>query len=209
MVSKPVGNTQVGAAIERLGQITPPDDEVSAYNKPRGDTCMSTSERARNAANQRHSKKFRKDSKQDISELSDENEAGGSVKKEKYREKNRQAAAKCREKKKKNTEQLDKKYKIVAAENAARRQEVRKLRGEFCAWRELALQHAPEHCSCGPLHDFNMHQAVREASNMARSMGAGLARDSRSFGCLPPGVSSPSSMLENAVQADSDLGPEM
>nr|POF13901.1 isoform 2 of cyclic amp-dependent transcription factor atf-7 [Quercus suber] len=159
--------------MKRAGQMAQPDGyQAVGPTKRRLDSGkVEKSERARNAANHRHSKKERPDSQDGTGERSDEDEGPGGEKKERYREKNRQAAAKCRDKKKKNTEELDKKYKVVAAENAARKQEVRMLRDEFCRIRELALQHAPDQCICSSLHAFNMQQAVKEASQMARTMG--------------------------------------
>lgn len=169
---RPVGES----VIQRFGQIRSSEDGHFGLRPPSGvgNDGLDKSVRARNAANQRHSKKTRKDSKDAETEHSGDDDDGvgeGGGKKERYREKNRQAAAKCRDKKKKNTEQLDKKYRVIAADNAAIKQEVRMLRDEFCRIRELALQHGPEQCSCTSLHAFNMQQAVKEASSMARLMG--------------------------------------
>nr|POF18678.1 isoform 1 of cyclic amp-dependent transcription factor atf-7 [Quercus suber] len=186
---------KVGAT-KRFGQITPPNDDKGPGPGPApnslGNRSLSKFERARNAANQRHSRD-RRDSRNVASEPGEEEARGAGEKKERYREKNRQAAAKCRDKKKKNTEELDRLYKMAAGENAAMKQEVRLLRDEFCRIRELALQHAPEHCTCSSLHAFNMQQVIKEASQMAGTMGGMQMMDMSVDGRYGSDVTSPGS----------------
>jgi len=187
------------SVVRNFGQITPPDDtpptELSGHKRKTSATSdeapvartqkMDKSERARNAAIQRHSKskkerEKRKDSKQGIgSERSGEDEVEG--KREKYREKNRLAAAKCRAKKKDNVEDLEERHRGLAAQNNWMRRQERELRDDLTRWRTLALTHAPESCHCQDVHHYNNRKASELAmgwsqpiaSSPSDSMGSG------------------------------------
>ncbi|EME85599.1 uncharacterized protein MYCFIDRAFT_19704, partial [Pseudocercospora fijiensis CIRAD86] len=64
-------------------------------------------------------------------------------KKERYREKNRLAAAKCRSKKKTHTEGLEESARFITAQNNKLRAEERELRDMFSSLRHQALAHDP------------------------------------------------------------------
>ncbi|KAH9843388.1 Basic region leucine zipper [Teratosphaeria destructans] len=161
-------------AAERHGQVTPPEDTSAPDFRPRHDSGpgdpsktskpakMDKSQRARNAAVSRHSK-----AKLQRALNAESNVESGSPgvedKKERYREKNRQAAAKCRQKKKENTDDLESKHRTLSAHNSFLKNEVRQLRGQLV---ELRLQALPHHdsdprCKCTGLHHFNRAQAKR------------------------------------------------
>lgn len=165
----------------RWGQITPPDDSNTSpmsgskrKDSGQGGLAAETptkpkldnSERARIAANSRHAraKKARQPAKAETqdapSETSDEDDNAGDDKREKYREKNRVAAAKCRQKKKENVETLEDKHRNLAAQNNFMKREERKLRDELSQLRTEALNHVPSNgrCGCSPLHSYNQRQ---------------------------------------------------
>lgn len=171
------------AVVTHFGQITPPDDGdvkvlantassvyPSAYPSahpaaPASKIFSAKSERARNAANQRHSKakKARKDSfKVEEDGNVDTNEVEG--KREKYREKNRLAAAKCRQKKKMNTDDLEQSARAVTGQNNRLRAEERELRDLFSSLRDQALAHDPSQgCNCQTIHAYNLNKAHETA----------------------------------------------
>lgn len=130
------------------------------------------SERARNAANHRHSQTkqardmLRKDRKGSVgrSEGGDEEKPRNSDKQE-YREKNRQAAAKCRKKKKDSTEILENTARAVKEQNTLLRNMERQLRDEYSALRTKALAHdGTESCRCTAIHQYNAGQAQHAAA---------------------------------------------
>ncbi|KAK5132581.1 hypothetical protein LTR08_008840 [Meristemomyces frigidus] len=117
---------------QQFGQIIPPEDNTLGLDNRKFSTTlkqakltpsakMDKSERARNAAIQRHSKskkarEARKDSKQD--DDSDDSDGDGvGDKREKYREKNCLAAVKCRTKKKEKVEELEERHRSLKAQN--------------------------------------------------------------------------------------------
>ncbi|TKA82215.1 hypothetical protein B0A55_07510 [Friedmanniomyces simplex] len=115
---------------ERYGQITPPEStplqkgghKSSASSSKSGQTTnLVRSGRARHAANQRHAKskqprQIREERAGSKSgESVEEDEEDVETKKEKYREKNRIAAAKCRVKKKDNTDGLEERHRDLQA----------------------------------------------------------------------------------------------
>ncbi|KAF1345809.1 hypothetical protein BDV97DRAFT_371846 [Delphinella strobiligena] len=81
----------------------------------------------------------------------------GDNKREKYREKNRVAAAKCRAKKKGHVDQLEETHRTQSALNTALRQTEKSLRDELSFWRTQALQHT--FCNCRPVQEYNMRKA--------------------------------------------------
>lgn len=118
------------------------------------------SERARNAANQRHAKtkKMRKDSQESNPVDSDDEEGEGGDKKEKYREKNKLAAAKCRAKKKEYIGDIEVKHRKLGAMNSTLKKQVQDLRGELTGLRTHALNH--QDCNC-QISRYNINQAKR------------------------------------------------
>ncbi|EME47481.1 hypothetical protein DOTSEDRAFT_69427 [Dothistroma septosporum NZE10] len=160
----------------QFGQITPPDDNTlkpfalppKALRVTPSSSAAATakSERARNAANQRHAKakKARKDSARSVESPEDEEDDEVEDKRERYREKNRLAAAKCRQKKKINTEDLEESARMATAENNKLRAEERELRDLFSNLRNQALAHDPSQgCNCKAIHNYNMLKAAETA----------------------------------------------
>lgn len=132
-------------------------DEMISAQRAKSDK----SERARNAANQRHakSKKARKDSRMSQSSpVSDDD--GNKHRKERYREKNRFAAAKCRAKKKENIETIEDRHRNLRPLNNVLKKQVQELRGELTGLRTHALDH--QDCNC-PISKYNVNQARRVA----------------------------------------------
>ncbi|KAH0304625.1 hypothetical protein KCU74_g17348, partial [Aureobasidium melanogenum] len=168
-----------GPSTERYGQVTPPDDanmhdmtksfgkrvdsgasgmEVNDASSMSPRSSMSSSKRP----SVRSSQKSRKESR------TSEDGLGGD-KKDKYREKNRVAAAKCRAKKKEHTDQLEDTYRTQSAMNSALKQTEKSLRDELSYWRTQALQHT--FGNCHPIQDYNM----RKAQSMAFGGNYGTA----------------------------------
>jgi hypothetical protein len=145
---------------QQFGQITPPEDSMNEFGDSKKLSAEAVvleaaeraksdkSERARNAANQRHAKakKMRKNSEGSSPMDSDDGEGEVGDKKEKYREKNRLAAAKCRAKKKENIEDIEVKHRKLSAMNASLKKQVQDLRGELTGLRTHALNH--QDCNC-------------------------------------------------------------
>jgi hypothetical protein len=87
----------------------------------------------------------------------------GDDKREKYREKNRLAAAKCRAKKKNNTEDLEEAARLAGYQNNRLKQEARELRDEFSELRSLALLHdKTQGCKCADMHAYNQNKAQEQ-----------------------------------------------
>lgn len=156
---------------------TPPDDARSKLGhskSPSGQFAVTEavkrarsdkSERARNAANQRHAKtrKMRKVSQESISVIGEnaEDEAGNT--KEKYREKNRVAAAKCRANKKENIEDIKAKHSKLSAVNSSLKKQIQELRGQLTDLRMHALNH--QDCNC-QISRYNINQAKKVVTEM-------------------------------------------
>ncbi|KAF2723651.1 hypothetical protein K431DRAFT_301552 [Polychaeton citri CBS 116435] len=157
-------------ASQHFGQITPPEDginpvsprqEDSSAHAPESASRLTKSERARNAANQRHAK-VKKVKAEPLGTSQSDGRAGANglgtdEKKEKYREKNRAAAAKCRAKKKESTDNLEDVHRAFSARSKLLRREEQQLREELLQLKSKALQHT--HCSCGQIHQYNARQA--------------------------------------------------
>lgn len=174
-------NSRGGSVAHQYGQITPPDDSTPDFSKPQvvqsTDSSQSIpsakSERARNAANQRHAKarKARKDSERSVESLEDD-EGGTEDKRERYREKNRLAAAKCRAKKKVNTEDLEQSAREATSRNTRLKAEERELRDLFSSLRDQALAHDPtQGCNCQAIHQYNRHKAQETARGVMTGFG--------------------------------------
>lgn len=155
-----------GTTTERYGQVTPPDDAnmhemtksfgkrvdsgVSGMEVDDASSMSPRSSMSNKRPSVRSSQKSRKESR-----TSDDGLAGD--KKDKYREKNRVAAAKCRAKKKEHTDQLEDTYRTQSAMNSALKQTEKSLRDELSYWRTQALQHT--FCNCHPIQEYNMKKA--------------------------------------------------
>lgn len=217
---------------QQFGQITPPDDSMNEFGDSKNATAEAVvmaaaeraksdkSERARNAANQRHAKAkmMRKDSESSIPVESDEAEGEGGDKKEKYREKNRLAAAKCRAKKKENIEDIEVKHRKLSAMNSSLKKQVQDLRGELTGLRTHALNH--QDCNC-QISRYNINQAKRVALGAeapSPSMGFNSFGGSMSYMRSPPGMggmgrmpshsnfNSPSNFAFASVTTPDDMG---
>ncbi|KAK5137326.1 hypothetical protein LTR08_000296 [Meristemomyces frigidus] len=172
-----ISSQRRGAPANHHGQITPPDEDTveleirkssAGVKKSQAPSVakMDNSQRARNAANQRHAKtkeirRVREDSKQLESASNSGEEMVVGSKREKYREKNRLAAAKCRMKKKDNVQELEERSREMSAENNFARIEMRQLRDELTCLRTMALHHAAhiQGCNCVALHAYNAKKA--------------------------------------------------
>ncbi|CAK3810725.1 hypothetical protein DOTSEDRAFT_69427 [Lecanosticta acicola] len=176
-------NSRGASVAHHYGQVTPPDDSTpKAFSSmptqhqptpPAQSIPNAKSERARNAANQRHAKakKARKDSGRSAGTPDDE---GDEVedKRERYREKNRVAAAKCRAKKKVNTDDLEQSAREVTAKNTRLKAEERELRDLFSSLRDQALAHDPtQGCTCQTIHQYNRHKAQETARGVMTGFG--------------------------------------
>ncbi|KAK3613097.1 hypothetical protein LTR22_028308 [Elasticomyces elasticus] len=172
---------------EQYGRITPPRStsppkgghKSSASSTRSGQaTKLDRSERARHAANQRHARCKHSCHIQDEREGSkstesvDEDEDVDN-KKENYREKNRIAAARCRAKKKDNTDDLEGRHRELQVSHNFLKREDRRLRDELSTLRILALQHSPDTtgCTCVDLHKYNRYKASEVARRFSGPIG--------------------------------------
>jgi hypothetical protein len=153
-------------ATERFGQVTPPGDAkmhgMSKSSSNRADSGASGievdetssmsphSSMSNKRPSERSSQKSRKERR-----TSEEGVVGN--KKDKYREKNRVAAARCRAKKKEHTDSSEDTYRTQGAMNTALKQTEKPLRDELSYWRTQALQHT--FCSCHPIQEYNLRKA--------------------------------------------------
>ena len=201
-------NSYSGSVDQIYGQVTPPEEsdmlnkslpgakradsgvEVAADSSasPRNSSASKTKPSMRSSA------KSRRDSR-----LSDD-DVIGDVKKEKYREKNRVAAAKCRAKKKEHVDGLEDNHRTQSALNIALKQTEKTLRDELSFWRTQALQHT--FCNCRSIQDYNM----QKAQNMA--VGHSFAAHGPAS---PPALNSDrssSAVSYHGLQSKSRSGPE-
>lgn len=187
---------RAGGVARRFGQVTPvtsqsrspsnTSEDVQQQQKQQIAQSNAKSERARNAANHRHSqtkqardqlRKGRKISASRGEEEEDEEEKVRGPDKQEYREKNRQAAAKCRRKKKDSTEVLETTARSAVEENTRLKNMVRHLRDQYSDLRTMALAHdGTGGCGCGDIHKYNADQAQQAARGHA-SNAPMMARD--------------------------------
>lgn len=192
------------SAKQQFGQITPPDVTGTDFVYSVGANVQSfvaqgaervrseKSERARNAANQRHAKKkmMMRADRYGSSPIDSDGEGDNGGKKANYREKNRLAAAKCRAKKD-NTHDTEVNHRKLSATNSALRKEAQDLRGELTNSRTHALNH--QDCS-RLISRYNSNQAKKAAlgaDNPSPSIpfhGGGI---SLSIMQSPPGMGMP------------------
>ena len=173
-----VTNERSGGVSQQLGQIIPPNDVASESftskrtSPPRASQeedilKRNRSQRARDAANKRHSKS--KNAKMGSGEgggggAEDGKEAKGPKFEQYRREKNRVATAKCRAKKKNHAQDLSTKYRQESTTNVSLKHQERELRNMLTFLRSCSLQHNSSHCDCKFLHQYN----IRQAQNIAR-----------------------------------------
>ncbi|THX88822.1 hypothetical protein D6D08_03933 [Aureobasidium pullulans] len=154
------------APMDQYGQVAPADDtDMHGMTKPfskRADSGASgfevdapfsiapQSSLSSKRPSVRSSQKSRKDSR-----VSEDGVTGD--KKDKYREKNRVAAAKCRAKKNEHTNHLEDTCRTQSVMNIALKQTEKSLRDELSFWRTQALQHT--FCGCHSVQDYNLKKA--------------------------------------------------
>lgn len=124
---------------------------------------------------------------------------GAADSKERSREKNKVAAAKCRAKKRENMELIETNHRTLSAENSYLRKHEQQLRETVAQLRTLALDH--QHCNCG-VHQYNMFQA----GHLARGLG-GLHRNHFSMEGPAPGLEAPESASSGFPGSDVHLSP--
>lgn len=214
-----IANKRGMSVSHQYGQITPPNDvtpkeATGTGTRPFKPAALdegrqsAKSERARNAANQRHAKakKARKDIAQEPVSPEDEDDDADD-KRERYREKNRLAAAKCRAKKKVNTGDLEESARIVTAKNSRLRAEERELRDLFSSLRDQALAHDPSQgCNCQAIHSYNLHKA-QEAARGAIGLRKLIAPSPSLHGVDSPSPSTVDSL--SRTQSFSGLRPQV
>ncbi|QIW95766.1 hypothetical protein AMS68_001284 [Peltaster fructicola] len=117
--------------------------------------------------------------------------------KDRCREKNKIAAAKCRAKKRDNMDLIESSHRTLSAENSLLRRQEQQLRETVAELRTLALDH--QNCNCG-VHQYNMLEARKLAHglgglcSMASShMPDSAAEQQRKRSCTIDHPSSPSS----------------
>ena len=206
---------------EHFGQITPPDDRMgesspakslkrpspSQQEQEEDIAKMNRTQRARNAANKRHSKSktARRGSGQDNDETG-EGDMDHSKSTNQQREKNRVAAAKCRAKKKANSEEMQDSHREGAKENNYLHREVRELRDQKAFLRNTLLQHEPGVCQCHAIHNFNMAQAQQLAFGVGAMIRQPLSPSQESVGSDPTQSSEASRRMSVSSRPQSDIG---
>jgi len=160
---------------ERFGMITPPDGTGSQITSsrpsqklaPTWSNSSDRSDKARKAANKRHSKEKLMRESINASELDPmvEGEVETEEKKEHYREKNKIAAAKCRNKKRKFNDEIETQARDLECANKTLKAELMELRNVALMLKDQILKHSPQDCHCKPLHDYSMAQATRMLQN--------------------------------------------
>lgn len=173
---------------QHFGQITPSEERVPSSSKappaqapPSQETRgqdpskLSNEQRARNAANTRHSRS-RNAKQQQRADHADPTEAksedgqkpGKSL--HVQREKNRVAAAKCRAKKKSANEHQAEMASQFSSTNNVLTKEIRDLKNQKAEFQNLLLAHRAGVCACHGIHDYNYGQAQRLVSNARRQV---------------------------------------
>lgn len=129
--------------------------------------------RARHAANQRHNKarKARKDSQQNASSSEIDNRA--TERKQRHREKNKVAAAKCRSRQRKQVQTIQEKGARLSEKNAELKTMIQELRGELNGLRSMALDHQECDCSVARYNHSQGERVVAEYRSSCLGQGFG------------------------------------
>lgn len=154
----------------RNGQPTPPLDEKSATDHLYGMETRSRKHHAQQASASPTSSKRR--SPRDHRYLTAASSGGESdgppdrAKREKFLERNRLAASKCRQKKKEHTQQLESRYKEQAEKKEELMAEIAQLRGEILHLKNEVLKHAQ--CGDEPikLHLAQMVKRITDSDSV-------------------------------------------
>jgi hypothetical protein len=185
--------------VEKFGQITPPEeDKPESRELPNSKrkheeediAKQNRTQRARNAANKRHSKSqaARRDSTHDVGSDGTESVKSQSKSTNVQREKNRLAAAKCRAKKKANSEDMQETHREGSQQHSYLLREMRELRDQKAFLRNSLLQHEPGVCQCHAIHRFNFAQAQQLAMGVGAMIGHPLSPSLESAGsAITPG----------------------
>ena len=192
--------------VEHFGQITPPedDDKPDSYAEPSSREVSDAkrkheeediakenrTQRARNAANKRHSKSktARRDSTNDADSDGADSLKGQGKSTNVQREKNRLAAAKCRAKKKATSEDMQETHREGSKQNSYLHREMRELRDQKAFLRNSLLQHEPGVCQCHAIHRFNFNQAQQLAMGVGAMIGQPMSPSQESVGSgMTPG----------------------
>lgn len=120
--------------------------------------------------------------------------------KDKSREKNKIAAAKCRAKKRDNMEHIESSHRTLSAENSFLRRQAQELRATVSELRTLALDH--QSCSCG-VHQFNLF----EARKIAQGFSGVAPAESRQRKHSEPSMGSAMEMCLHHNRANSFAAP--
>lgn len=165
-----IAKARADTVSERFGMVTPPDGTTAAVESrpsiPQASTWSSTndkSEKARKAANKRHSKDKSRRMSMAAAETDQciEGEVETEEKKEHYREKNKIAAAKCRNKKRRLNDEIETQARDLESANKTLKAELMDLRNVMILLKDQILRHSPQDCNCKPLHEYSMAQATR------------------------------------------------
>ena len=188
--------------VEQFGQITPPDDDTNSIGAPSPANSAASkrkvqediakknrAQRARNAANTRHSKfqAARRDSMHEGESDAGDDTKGQTKSTIVQREKNRLAAAKCRAKKKATSEDMQETHREESKQNSYLHREMRELRDQKAFLRNSLLLHEPGVCQCHAIHRFNFAQAQQLAMGVGAMIGQPLspAQESTSSALTP------------------------
>jgi hypothetical protein len=141
---------------------------------------MDKSQCARNAANVRHAKtkRLREEGMGSNSAENDGVKSRFGDKKEKFREKNRLAAARCCSKKKRNTEDVVMKHRELHIINSMLKKQVQDLRSELTDVRTRALNHRD--CNC-LITQYHINQARTFALVEAPTLSVGFYGSGEGF----------------------------
>ena len=152
------------------------------------------SERARVAAKYRHNNWNHVSKNHNMTE--------GGAHREVVREKNRIAAAKCRNKKRAAMDELNQEYRAASAVNSYMKRQEHQLRDQLTYWRMLALQHQKGRsgCQCAAIQHYNTNQLytfVLGVENAVTELGSAWTELERSPDGLRQTLSSSASQADN------------
>ena len=197
------GREELNISREVVQQITPPDDDdlydvhVKVESRyPSGSISKTT----RTSIDSTASKKARVDGATVSSP--DDMSYDREDKREKYREKNRVAAAKCRAKKKGHVDVLEDNHRTQGVLNNALKQTEQSLRDELSYWRTQALQHT--FCDCHSIQEYNIRKARHLAQeSFGKVVGPNAADSPGSFGMISQAPSLEDASSRSASDANS------
>ncbi|TKA59813.1 hypothetical protein B0A49_13785 [Cryomyces minteri] len=191
-------------APEQYGQCTPPEDRSFEAGR-NGDSSKMT---ASSDGERQNMEKQRLDTTPPSTEESNggvctskrrrrgseavvkSEDPGEGAKRDKFLERNRLAAAKCRQKKKIWTEGLEERGRNAQAHNIFLKAEVATLRNELTSLKGMVLQHVERNCGCGRIREY-VGQAVTvlpPSSEFIRIPGHSMVEASQGSGGFAMGI---------------------